>query len=69
MTQNLHVCTICCRPEVVYGVISGRNVRTMEGYLAINFEVATSNSFRDIQNESFRVGDAAAEADIDNSIK
>ena len=48
MTQNSHICTFCCRPAVVYYVISGLNVKTMEGYLAIIFEVASSNSFRDI---------------------
>ena len=47
-TQNLHVCTICFRPEVVCDVFSGRNVKTIEGYFAVNFEVASSNSFRDI---------------------
>ena len=34
MTQNLHVGTICFRPEVVYDVISGRNVKTIKGYPA-----------------------------------
>ena len=47
MTKNLHVCTICCRPEVVYDVISGWNVKTKR-YFVVNFEVASSNSFRDI---------------------
>ena len=37
MTQNLHVCTICFRLEVAYDVISGQNVKTIEGYLAIIF--------------------------------
>ena len=49
MTQNLHVCTVCCRLEVVYDVISGGNVKTMEGYLVVNFEVASSNTFRDVK--------------------
>ena len=49
MNQNLHVCTIYFRPEVVYDVISGRNIKTIEGILVVNFEVASSNSFRDIQ--------------------
>ena len=40
--------TICFRPEAVYDVISGRNVKTIEGILVVNFEVASSNSFRDI---------------------
>ena len=48
MTQNLRVCTIFCRLEVVYDVISGQNVRTIEGYAVVNFEVASSDSFRDI---------------------
>ena len=26
MTQNVHVSMICCRPEVVYDVISGKAV-------------------------------------------
>ena len=51
MTQNLYVCTICFRPEVVYGVVSGRNVKTIEGSLAVDFEVATSNSLRDIAKQ------------------
>ena len=62
--QNLHVCTICCRPEVVYDVISGRPVKTIEGYHVVNFEVAISNSFRYIQKNHFVT---AAEADIDDS--
>ena len=49
MTQNLHVCAICFRPEVVYDVISSQNVKTMEAYLVVNFEVASCNTFRDIK--------------------
>ena len=66
MTQNLHVCTICCRPEVVYDVISGRNVKTIKTTLRKNLEVASSNSFQDIKKNHFVT---AAEADIDDSIK
>ena len=69
MTQNLHVCTICFRPEVVHDVISGGNVKTNKGYPVINFEVATSNSFRYIQKYNFVTVAEAAEADIDDSIK
>ena len=50
MTTNLHVCTICLRPEVVYDVISGRNLKTLYGHLLVNLELASSNSFRDIKN-------------------
>ena len=56
MTQNLHVCVICYRLVVVYDVISSRNVKTAEGYFVVNFEVASSNSFRDIKKKSFRDG-------------
>ena len=67
MTQNLHVCTIGCRPEVVCDVISGRSVKTMEGYLVISFEVASSISFQDIKKNHFVTADVAA--DIEDSIK
>ena len=68
MTQHLHVCTIFFLPEVVYDVISGRNVKAMDGNLVVNFEVAISNSFRDIPKNHF-VTAAVAEVDIDDSIK
>ena len=58
MTQNLHVCTIFCLPEVVYDVISSQNVKIIEGYLVVNFEVDSSNNLV-----------TAAEADITDSIK
>ena len=69
VTQNLHVCTICCRPEADYNVVSGRNIKIIEGYLVVNFEVAISNSFRDIFKKSLRDSSEAAEADIEDSIK
>ena len=40
---------------MVYDVISGRNVKTIEGYFVVNFEVDSSNTFRDIK-KSFRDG-------------
>ena len=42
--QIEHVYAICCRPEVACDVISGENVKTFEGYVALNFE---KKSFRD----------------------
>ena len=60
MTQNLHG----CRSEVYYDVISGRNVN---GYIAVNFEVASSNSFLDLPKNHFVTAEAAA--DIDDSTK
>ena len=65
MAQKLHVGTIWFRAEVVYDVISGINVKTIQGYLVENLEVASSNSFRDIKKHFVM---AAAEADIDDSI-
>ena len=66
MTQNLYVCTICFRTEVVYDVVSGRNVKTIESYPVINFEVASS-----IVSEIFKTNHfvTSAAADIDDSIK
>ena len=49
MTQNEHVYEICCRPEVAGDVISGENVKTIDGYTLLNFEVASFSNFRDIQ--------------------
>ena len=71
MTLNLHVCTIFFQPEVVYDVIPGWNIKTIEGYHVVNVEAASSKTLRDIPKKSFRdggVGEATA-ADIDDSIK
>ena len=67
MTKNAkseHVYAICCRPGVAGDVISGENVKTIDGYAVLNFEVASFSSFRDIENHF--VTEAAA--DIDDSI-
>ena len=69
MTQNLHVCVFYYLPEAVYEVISGRNVKTIEGYLLVKFEGARSNNLRDIKKNHFVTADAAAEANVDDSIK
>ena len=66
MTQNEHVYAICFWPEVGDDVISGRNVKTIEGYLVVNFKVASASSFPDIKKNHFAT--AVAEADIDDSI-
>ena len=66
MTKNLHVCPNCCRLEVVYDVISGRDVNSIEGYPVANFEVASCNIFRDIKKNHFVT---AAAAGIDDSIR
>ena len=64
MTKNEHVCAIFRPPEVGGVIISGKNVKTIEGYAVVNFEVASSNSFRDINKNHF-----VAAADIGDSIK
>ena len=65
MTQNEHVYAICSRLEVGGDVISGENVKNVEGSAVLNFEVGSSNSFRDIPKNHFMT----AAADIDDSIK
>ena len=67
MTQNDHVCAICCRPEVAGDVIAAENVKTIEGNAALNLEIATFNSILDILKNHFVK--AAAATDIDDSIK
>ena len=49
MTQNEHVYAICCGMGVDDDVI----VKTVEGYIVVNFEVATSSSFRDFAKRLF----------------
>ena len=53
MAQNEHVYAIFCRPEVAGDVISGGNVKTIEGYVVLNFEAASISSFRANQNQPF----------------
>ena len=45
MTQNEHVYVICCRPKVAGDVISGEDVKTVDGSAVLNFEVASLSSF------------------------
>ena len=47
MALNDHVYAIYCQPEVDDNVISGGNVKIIEGYIVVNFEAASSRSFRD----------------------
>ena len=44
MTQNWHGCAICCQLEVGGDVISGTNEKTIEDYVVVNFEAASSTS-------------------------
>ena len=47
MTQNEHVYSICCRPEVAGNVISHEAVKTIECYTVLNFGVATTIALRE----------------------
>ena len=47
MTQNEHVYVILCRPEIAGDVISRETVKTIEGYVVLNFEDASISSFRE----------------------
>ena len=51
MTQNEYVYAIYCRPEVAGYVISGKNLKTIEGYALLNFEAAIFSSFRENLNQ------------------
>ena len=53
MTQNLHVCTICCRPEVDNDVISGRTVDNVGVDVPVKFGYSRLNGFRDIGGDGF----------------
>ena len=48
MTRKRHINVICTQPEVADDVISGWNVKTIDGYLKVNIEVAISSNFWDI---------------------
>ena len=54
MTQTEQVNAFCFRPEVDGDLIANRKVNTVEDYVVVNFEVASSRSFRDIPPKSFR---------------
>ena len=53
MRQNEDVYVICCRPEVAGDVISRGDVKTIEGYTVLNFEIASIKSFRENHNQPF----------------
>ena len=53
LTQNEHIYTICCGPEVADDVISGGSVKTTEGYVVLNFEAGSISSFWENQYQQF----------------
>ena len=62
MSHNERVYEIGSWPEVDGDVISSRNVKTVEGYVALNFEVASPSSFRHFLERSLcdgEVGDGS----------
>ena len=56
MKKNEQVNAICCRPEIAGDDLSCDGIETIEGYAALNFEIASFSSFQDIQTKSFRDG-------------
>ena len=46
MTQNEHFYPIFCRPEVVGDIISGENVKAIDGYAMLNFEAVSVSIFQ-----------------------
>ena len=51
MAQNEHVNSICCQREVAGDIISGENVKTIEGNALLNFDAASTSRFRENQNK------------------
>ena len=63
MTPNLYVCTIRCRPEVVHDVISGRNVKTIDGYQVVNLTSLALIVSEILKNHFVTTTEAAADTD------
>ena len=53
MTQNEHVYANFCRLKIAGDVIYDGNVKTVEGYVFLNFEAGSLSSFRANQNQPF----------------
>ena len=53
MIKNEHVYAIFCRLEVAGDLTSCVNVKTVEGYVMLNFEAASITSYRANQNQPF----------------
>ena len=70
MTQNEHVCVICCRSEAAGDVIYGENVNTIECDVCYILKFLTLVVSKIFENIHFVTAEAApAETDIDDSIK
>ena len=44
MAHDGHVYAICCQREAADDVVSSVDVKTVEGYLVANYEIASFNS-------------------------
>ena len=55
MTQNEHIYTIFCRAEVAGDVLSGENVKAIEGYALLHFEAALFSGFRENKKSAISV--------------
>ena len=53
LTQNEHAHAIFCRLGVASDVISGENVKTIEGYAVLNFEAPSFSRLQENQNQPF----------------
>ena len=42
--QHGHTYSICCRPEVAGDIVLGFDVKAVEGYVMVNFEVVSCNN-------------------------
>ena len=58
--------SICCRPKVAGGIVLSCDVKAVEGYVMVNFEVASSSIFRD--NHDILVPEVGSGADGINAI-
>ena len=55
--KQWHAYSICCQPEAAGVIVLGCDVKAVEGYVMVNFELATCSIFRDNQEKN-RIPDA-----------
>ena len=59
VAQNEHLHAICGRLEVAGDVISGLNVKTIDGWRLVTFEIAGLSNFREKLKNSFCDGEVS----------
>ena len=57
MTPKWHACAICFRTQFHCDVLSGQNIRTTPGYVALHFEDASCSILRDFPKRSLCHGE------------